>query len=218
MAFMRKSLLLFCKLPQATLARVDAYTGTGDEVRYEYAHGGRLARVTARDGTTRRYTYTDRDQMATIDEPATTIENVYNGDGRCIRQVNRFPGDAEPYTFDFTYTITGNAVVETHTSRSDGTWSRYTFGENMHTTSERWGSEGMEAATITYERDPATSIVTALTVTCPDRTGRPLRHMSLVKPGWEEWTKRDLLETYCSSRKRPDLAGAELRASSTSLR
>lgn len=195
-----------------------AYTSTGDEVRYEYDHGGRLKRVTAKDGITRRYAYTARDQMATIEEPDTTIENVYNDDDRCIRQVNRFPGDAEPYTFDFAYTIKEKAVVETSTTRSDGSWSRYTFGEGQYTTSETWGSAGVEPATVDYERDHETNMITVLTVTCPDRTGRPLRHMSLVKPGWEEWTKRDLLQTYCSWRKRPDPAGAGLGTSSTFLR
>jgi len=185
-----------------------AYTSTNDEVGYEYDGRGRLSRVNAKDGTTHRYTYTDRDLMSTIEEPGTTIENIYNDDGRCIRQVNRYPGDAEPLTFTFAYAIKGNAVVETNTTRSDGTWSRYTFGENRYTTSESWGSTDLEPATILYERDQATSVVTALTVTCPDRTGRPLRHMSLVKPGGEEWIKWDLLQTHCSWRKRPDRGAA----------
>jgi YD repeat-containing protein len=194
-----------------------AYSSTHDEVDYEYDGRGRLSRVTAKDGMMHRYTYTDRDLMATIEEPGTTIENIYNGDGRCIRQVNRYPGDVEPFTFTFAYAIKGDAVAEANTTRSDGTWSRYAFGENRYTTSESWGSADAEPATILYERDQTTSSVTALTVTCPDRTGRPLRHMSLVKPGWEEWTKRDLLQTHCFWRKRPNRDAAGLHVPSTSL-
>jgi YD repeat-containing protein len=194
-----------------------AYSSSNDEVRYVYDEGGRLSRVTASDGRIHRYTYTARDQIATIEDPGTTIENTYNDDGRCIRQVNRFPGEAELDVFNFAYTLKGNTVAETNTTRSDGTWSRYTFGESQYTTSEAWGSAGVEPATIAYERDQSTHVVTALTVTCPDRTGRPLRHMSLVKPGREEWIKWDLLRTHCSWRKRPNRDNAGLQMTSTSL-
>jgi hypothetical protein len=62
----------------------------------------------------------------------------------------------------------------------------------------------------TYERDPATNTITALTVTCPDRTGRPLRHSSLIRGGNEEWIKRDLLQTHCSWRARRGRGAASL--------
>jgi YD repeat-containing protein len=42
-------------------------------------------------GAIRRYTYTPQDQMATIVEPGTDIENFYDANGRCIRQINRYP-------------------------------------------------------------------------------------------------------------------------------
>jgi hypothetical protein len=35
---------------------------------------------------------------------------------------------------------------------------------------------------LTYERD-ASQVVTALTLTCPDRRGQPLRHTSVVSDG-----------------------------------
>jgi hypothetical protein len=63
---------------------------------------------------------------------------------------------------------------------------------------ESWGQSGLEAASVTYERDPVTSIITGMTVMCPDRTGRPLPHSSHVKPSFEEWTKWDLIQTHCS--------------------
>jgi len=181
-----------------------AYSSASDDVRYGYDAQGRLTQVAGRDGTTRRYTYTDRDLMATIDDPGRTIENIYDDNGRCIRQVNRYPDGREPFIFTFAYTLDTDAVVETRSTESDGSWSRFTFGKDRYTTSETWGAAGVEPTTILYDRDQVTNLVTGLTVTCPDRTGRPLRHESLVKPGWEEWTRWDLLQTHCSWRQRPD--------------
>jgi YD repeat-containing protein len=180
-----------------------AYSSAGDAVRYEYDGRGRLARVAEDGGTTRRYTYTDRDQMATIDDPEHTIENEYNAEGRCIRQVNRYPGSGEPFVFTFAYVLEDDRVVETSSTESDGAWSRFRFDANRYTTSETRGSGGIEPTTILYDRDQATGLVTGLTVTCPDRTGRPLSHRSFVKPGWEDWTRWDLLQTHCSSKKPP---------------
>ncbi len=64
---------------------------------------------------------------------------------------------------------------------------------------------GSESATFTYERDPATNAVTSLTLTCPDRTGRPLRHSSLVRNNNEDWIKWDLMQTRCSLNTRRQL-------------
>ena len=40
--------------------------------------------------------------------------------------------------------------------------------------------------------------MTALTLTCPDRRGQPLKHTSIVSDGNEDAIKRDLLQTHCS--------------------
>ncbi|MCA1562617.1 MAG: hypothetical protein LC804_20915 [Acidobacteria bacterium] len=140
--------------------------------------------------------------MATIVDPGIAIENAYDADGRCIRQTNRFPDKPQPFIYELTYRTEAGAIVQTDTTQSDGTWSRYTFNGNRYTTTETWGRAGVEPAVFTYERDPATNAITALTVTCPDRTGRPLRHSSLVREGNEDWIKRDLLQTHCSWRAR----------------
>jgi YD repeat-containing protein len=174
---------------------VRASTSTMREVRYEYDSGGRLARVTAGDRLS-IYTYTDRDELATIIEPGTDIENAYDSAGRCARQVNRYP-DRDPYVFDFTYVTKGDSLAQTTSARSDGTWARYTFDENSFTTSETLGSSEPEVAMFTFERDASTHAVTALTLTCPDRRGILLRHSSLVRPGQEEQLKRELMETHC---------------------
>ena len=177
-----------------------AYTSTAREVRYEYDARGRLSRVSASDGTVHQYTHTERDELATIDEPGTSIENIYDANGRVVRQVNRYPNE-DPYIFDFKYRLEDGNVVQTDTMRSDGTWSTHTFDASRYTTSEVQGSKGFEPAVFTFERDPRTNAITALSLTCPDRTGRPLRHSSIVRDGNEEWIKWDLLQTHCSWRK-----------------
>jgi YD repeat-containing protein len=175
-----------------------AHTSASRDARYEYDARGRLTRVSAGDGAERRYTYTDRDELATIAEPGTSIENIWDANGRCIRQINRFDDGREPLIFDFTYHLNGKVVTRTDSVRSDGTWSRFTWNESRYSTSEARGHGGEEPAIFTYERDPDTNLVTSLTLTCPDRTGRPLRHTSVVRPDNEEWIKWDLVRTHCS--------------------
>ena len=177
---------------------VRASDSTGSEVRYAYDARGRLS--TAASGIKIfQYTYTDRDELKTMAEPGKFTENWYDGNGRVIRQENRWDNAAIPFTFEFTYHLAGTAVDKVDTKRSNGWWSQYTFDKDLATTSETqgWGSERV---TFTYERDPATNAVTSLTLTCPDRTGRPLRHSSLVRNNNEEWIKADLVQTRCSLR------------------
>jgi len=172
-----------------------AYDTTGHEARYQYDARGRLTTVTATGKVVRRYTYTDLDELAGIEEPGTSIENIYEN-GRCVRQINRYP-DAEPYVFDFTYSVDNGRVARTRESRSDGTWTEVSWGPDRYEVGEVLGSEGYQPATFTFERDPTTKAVTSLTLTCPGPRGAMLRHSSLVKPGYEEWTKSDLMQTYC---------------------
>jgi YD repeat-containing protein len=170
-----------------------AHDSTGREARYAYDGRGRLTTVTATGGIVQRYSYTD--QLATIEEPGTSIENTY-ANGRCVRQVNRYP-DAEPYIFDFAYDVQNSGVFRTRVDRSDGTWTEYTWGPDRYPVTEVEGSKGYQPATFTFERDAATKAVTALTLTCPGRGGAPLRHSSFVRPGYEERIKWDLWQTYC---------------------
>jgi len=174
-----------------------AYASTSREVRYEYDVRGRLSRAWSSDGIVHRYTHTDLDELATIEEPGASIDHRYE-QGRVVRQVNRYTNGREPYTFDFTYHLAGDAVVGTDTKESDGSWSQYTWDTRHYSTSETRGHRDFQPAVFTYERDPQTKVVTALTLTCPDRSGRPLRHSSVVRPDNEEWIKWDLLQTHCS--------------------
>ena len=176
-----------------------AHDSGGREVRYEYDAGGRLAVVRAPEGVVRRYTYTGRDEMQTIEQPDIFIENTYNSDGRVVRQVNRFPGESAPYTFDFTYKTTDNSVRSTEVRRSDMTWTIYTFDGNREVMSESWGSSVTPPVSVKYERDPQTREVTSVTVTCADRTGQQSAHPRLVSNGRWERERDDLIEIYCSS-------------------
>ena len=65
-------------------SRIDhAEDSAGHTVDYSYDEHGRLRRVRGADGTLRRYDYTDRGEMAEIEEPAFTIENWYGRDASC---------------------------------------------------------------------------------------------------------------------------------------
>jgi YD repeat-containing protein len=177
---------------------VRAYDSGERAVRYAYDDRGRLTQVNTFDGQTMTYTYTERDEMRTVVEPHTSLENTYDSYGRCIRQVNRFPGDPKPLVFEFEYEGEGFDVTETTSKRSDGTWSRHTFDANRRKTSEAWGAAGQQTATLTYERDAVSGVVIGLTLTCPDRAGRETPHSSRVQPGHEEWVKWDLFQTHCT--------------------
>lgn len=170
-------------------------------VRYEYDDRGRLSLVTANNGEQRRYEYTDLDEMATIAEPDTTIENTYE-DGRCVRQVNRWPDESQPYTFRFAYTLTDHRITQTDTTASDGTWTRYRFNGSGYPVLEAWGEEGRQPTSFEYERQAITNRVTSITLTCPDRGGTLIRRSSRVGKADEDSVKLDLLRTNCSSESR----------------
>lgn len=171
-----------------------ATTSTNQEVRYGYDDRGRLERVLGHAGPMRRYTYTDLDELATIEEPGTSIEQVWENK-RCVRQLNRFPDD-EPLLFTFTYQLQGDRVAGTDVTRSDGHWTRYVWSRARYAVRETRGF-GTKSAEFTYDRDQRTNVVTALTVTCPDRQGLPLRHSAVVQPGEEERVKGNILQTHC---------------------
>ena len=175
-----------------------AYDNAGRQVRYTYDDRGRLSRVETADGKTRGYTYTDRDEMRTIADPDGRFENAFDTNGRCIRQDKWVPGEAEPSTSRFEYRGEKAGIVQTHETRSDGTWSTSTFDESRNLMAESWGKRGQETAAVTYDRDSVTRLVVAMTVTCADRTGRRTAHVSRVQEGYEDWTRWDLVQTHCT--------------------
>lgn len=179
-----------------------AYASTTDEVRYEYDDRGRLSRATSKAGLF-RYTYNDRDELETMTEPGRVTINRFDRNGRVIHQVTAFDGDPVMYTFSFKYRVDGDRVVQSESERWDGSWSRYEYNADRYVIAETQGAGGSEVR-FTYERDPETNAVTSLTLTCPDRTGQPLRHFSIVRDN-EEWIKWDLMQSRCSLKTRRDL-------------
>lgn len=174
---------------------IRATTSTSREARYDYDARGRLAAVTVNDGIVRRYTYTDLDELTTIEEPGTSIENIYES-GRCIRQINRYP-DREPFVFVLTYHLEHDKVVRTAIKGSDGVSTEYKWDAHGASVEETNSRPGFESSTSAYERAPRTGRVTSVTVTCPDRQGLPLPHTSIVRGGNEEWVEQNLLSTHC---------------------
>jgi YD repeat-containing protein len=176
---------------------VRAFSSSSEHVRYDYDDRGRLSDVTASDGRRHHYGYSARHEMTRVEDPGVIIENSYDANNRCIRQVNTYP-ESTPYTFEFSYLLNGDTVVETNEARSDGTWTRYNWDASQQRTSETWGATGFHPATFAYERDPFSHVVTAMTVTCPSRAGSLHSHWSRVRNGDEERTRRNLLRTNCS--------------------
>ena len=168
-----------------------AFASTGRFVEYTYDKAGRLASAIASDGLTYRYTYTDLDELATIQEPGTAIENSY-ADGRCVRQVNRYP-DSEPLVFDFSYQVEGKRVLRTESRNSAGVLKVYTWDEGKRSASESIGQEGSDPIVFEYERDAVTKAIRAVTVTCPDFGNGPSRRRSEVSSRGEEQVKTDLV-------------------------
>jgi YD repeat-containing protein len=178
---------------------VRAYASTTDEVRYHYDERGRLSLAVSKSGLY-RYAYTTRDELETMTEPGKVTINTFDSDGRVIHQVTAFDGDPVMYTFTFKYKVDGDRVTQSKSERWDGSRSLYEYNEDLYVIAETQSAGGSEV-TFSYERDPQTNAVSSLRLTCPDRTGRPLGHFSIVR-GNEEWIKRDLMQSRCSFKTR----------------
>jgi YD repeat-containing protein len=152
-----------------------AHASTKAEVRYSYDGRGRLITAATTGGPTSRYTYTDLDELATIEEPGTSIENIYASE-RCVRQTNRYP-DGEPLVFTFDYALDGTRIVRTTSRRSDGQVNEFTWDEARRVVTESRGREGYPPLRYTLERDALTGAVTTVKLACPD-FGRGAREFS----------------------------------------
>ncbi len=166
-----------------------AYASDGRWVRYAYDDRGRLSTATASDGSEYRYTYTDLDQLATIEEPGTSIENIY-ADGRCVRQLNWYPDD-DPYVFEFAYRTENGDVVQTETRTSSGRVEILKWTEKGQVTSEAVGKEGFDPIVFDYQRDIEQRL-TGVTVTCPDFGSGPSRRTAPVTPESKDEVKATL--------------------------
>jgi YD repeat-containing protein len=143
-------------------------------VSYSYDDLGRLVRVAASDGTIREYTYGDRNEMLTIDEPGWIIQNTFDDAGRVVRQLTRLFDPDELITWEFAYTVVDGAVVQTDMKRN-GRLTRYTYNSSHYQLSETFDADGPNPVSLAYERDPGTNLMTAVTVRCQGRDGPIIR-------------------------------------------
>ena len=144
----------------------------GAIVEYQYDAAGRLWQAFATDGRVHRYLYNDRDELVRIFDPGHTLENRYDANGRMVHQVNRFAGDPEPLIFTFSYDLRDGKVVRTESTRSDGESSRYEFNKDSQTVSMEWRVNGRHLATLEFERQPVSQVLTAITVSCQEEPAR----------------------------------------------
>lgn len=143
-----------------------AHSSANTEVIYVYDQRGRLESAATVGGPVMRYTYTDLDELATIEEPGTSIENVYQ-QGRVARQYNRYP-DAVPLIFDFEYVTEGRRVLKTTSRRSDGVLEEYEWDEASRSVQERHGFSGQPQVSFTLHRTGPGGAVRRVTLACPD--------------------------------------------------
>ncbi len=174
-----------------------AYDSFRREVRYGYDDGGRLASAEASDGAMRLYRYTDRDEMQRISEPGRTVENVYDAEGRVIRQTTWTTGQPDPYVLAVSYRVENRSVIEAEVNESDGSWRHLTFRQG-YSISESYRAGDSPLTTFDYRRDVTTNVITEITVACTDRRGRQVTRSSLVTTGDVEWIKRDLVQMGCA--------------------
>jgi YD repeat-containing protein len=146
-----------------------AHASTNREVIYVYDHRGRLERAATVGGPIMRYTYTDLDELATIEEPGTSIENIYR-DGRVTRQFNRHPEEA-PLIFDFDYVTEGRRVLKTTSLRSDGVLDEYDWDSAKRAVGERHGFSGQPQVSFTLQRSGPGGAVRRVTLGCPQAAG-----------------------------------------------
>ena len=155
--------------------RIDRARGSnGQEVGYEYDKDGHLTRVVESSGVVRRYTYNDRGAMLTIDEPRWHIENSYDVDGRCIRQVTRWPNGRKS-VIDVAYTVGEKGITQTTTSWNGGPKTVYHFGEDHYLESKEFDPTGPAPVVILYLRNHAETFTTGVTIRCYDARKRLLR-------------------------------------------
>jgi YD repeat-containing protein len=173
---------------------------SGRTVTYEYDDHGRLHLVTTSDGVVRRYTYTDGDEMLTIDEPGWVIENTFE-DGRLVRQITRSRGE-DPYTLEFAYTIAENRVTANDVTENDGTHTVYRFSESHYVLSEIFDARGPHPISVTYDRSASTNLAVTMTIRCWTPRGHVVRTVP-IPPVFDEDVERSLIATECRDQRPP---------------
>ena len=152
---------------------VRARGSDGQEVAYDYDAKGRLTRVTEA-AVVRAYTYDARGAMLTIDEPRWRIENSYDQDGRCVRQVTRWASGAIS-AIDVSYTVSGGRVREAAAAWHDGSKTVYHFSPDGYVELKELDPDGPAPVAIAYRREPESNFSIGVRIRCYDSRKRQLR-------------------------------------------
>jgi YD repeat-containing protein len=177
---------------------VEGRESSGRRVKYQYDAAGRLARVTTSDGIVRRYTYGDRDEMLTIDEPTWSIANTFE-DGRVVAQITRMP-DEEPYSIRFKYTVADGRVTMNDVTENDGTHTVYRFNDAGYVLSETIDAESESPISVTYDRSASTNVAMAMTIRCRTTDGHVVRTVSTQTGFGDDEIKRTVIARECGVR------------------
>ena len=156
---------------------VRARGSDGQEVAYDYDPGGRLVRVTEAE-IVRNYTYDARGAMLTIDEPRWRIENSYDQDGRCVRQVTRWASGGVS-AIDVAYKVSDGRVREAAASWQDGSKTVYHFNRDGYLESKQLDPDSPAPVAIAYRRQPESNFSTGVRIGCYDAQKRELRSARL---------------------------------------
>lgn len=131
---------------------------------YTYDTSGRLTKATNPAGGATSYAYDTASggshRVTKITDPRNTafITNQYDSANRVIKQTQ---GDGT--TFQFAYTLTNGRISQTDVTNPRGSVRRVTFSANGYATSDTYALGKPEQQQTTYQRDPASHLITSTT-------------------------------------------------------
>jgi YD repeat-containing protein len=176
-----------------------ARDNAGHSLVYKYDDAGRLRRAESSDGVTREYDYDAADRLTRIKDPSRTVENEYDGDGRCVNQRVTFSGapDAEPYFFRARYRTEAERVVQVDVEEAGEPPVRYRFTTVGSLESETYNADTSRAVAVAYDFDALSHFVSGVTVTCA--AGRWRASHSLPTTFYQrDETKARLIAQWCA--------------------
>jgi RHS repeat-associated protein len=148
----------------ASLKRITSVEdNTGRTVSYQYTAAdltGRLWKVTDAAGGLTEYGYDASDRLATIKDARgiTYLTNRYDANGRVDLQTQ-----ADATTFQFAYTLVNGKVTQTDVTDPRGFVRRVTFNASGYGVTDTVAFGQPLAQTVTYEREPGTSLILSVT-------------------------------------------------------
>jgi RHS repeat-associated protein len=156
-----------------------SYSGAGTRVQqitdnsnrtvfYTYDGSGRLWRVTDANGGVTEYTYDTNHRMTTIRDARGIVflVNAYDANGRISRQTQ-----ADGTTYQFTYLLNALGVVtRADVTNARGFVRRVTFNSDRYPLTDQQAVGSPLAQTATYERQPGSNLILAMTDALGRRT------------------------------------------------